>query len=212
VDKISLDQLPTLFVKGHPPFGLKPEVGEGSFCIFDIEEGLQLRFWDCRFTNELEIVTNSDKADGSFHLVFFLNAPGLNLLTDRPIKRNRIWDTAFFSSSSNHRIVIQPVMTVQCLSLSFSKEWLNQILSRGDQDVSIILKKHFTDPGFCMLDCMNLAEKKNVFELSAMATSECIASFYIKSAVLKIIGDFFLKLVEDKALDSIYKKHFKTEE
>ena len=199
--KISLDQLATLFVIGRLHLILIPEAGEGSLYVFDIEKGLQLRFWDCRFSNGLEVNTGSNKADGRSHLVFFLHAPGLNLVTDRTIQKNSIWDTVFFSSASNFKMTIPASVTVQCLSMSFSKEWLSQNLSKGDRDVRTVLKKLIADPAFCKLECMNVVEKKNVLELSAMAISEDIASFYFKSNVLKIIGDFFFKLVEDKFLD-----------
>jgi AraC-like DNA-binding protein len=200
---MSLDQLSTLFVDASLPLILKPEAGEGSLLVFNLEDGLKLRFWDCRLISEVELYNNSNKPNEWFHLAFFLHPPGLQIETDRTVQKNFIWDIVFFSSSSNLRIIIPPSKTVHCLSMSISKGWINRNLLRGNHHVRANLKKLISDRAFSMLDCMNVAEKKNVVELSAMATSDRAVSFYIKSTVLKIISDFFLKMTEDKVLDSI---------
>ena len=200
---MSLDQLPTLFVNGPLPFVLRPEAGEGSLSVFDLEEGLKLRSWYCRLRGEVELYNISNKPNECFHLVFFLDPPGLQIEADRTIRRNSIWDTVFFSSGSTLSIAIPALTSIQCLSMSFSKGWINHNLLRGNHHVRSTLKKLFSDRAFSMLECMNLEEKKNVVELSGMATINDVASFYIKSTVLKIISDFFLKMSEDKVLDSM---------
>jgi hypothetical protein len=196
VRKISLDQLVTL-ANVHLPTVLKPEMGEGSLCAFELEEGLKLRCWNFRLIDEIELFNTGNKHDDSFHLLFFLHSPALHLETSNTIQRISIWDTIFFSSGSQLKIIIPLLAPIQCLSISFSKGWLNNNLSQGNHRVRANLKKLLAKQAFCMLECMNLAEKKIIFELSAMATNDDVASFYIKSTVLKIIGDFLLKIFDE---------------
>ena len=201
---LSLDQLAILFVNDRLPQVIKSEFGQGSMRLIDLEQGLQVRYWNCWLKDALELTLYSSEPDECYHLIFFLELTDVRFVTDHNTQRDSIWDTLFFSSRSNFRIVVPSSSTIQSLSMSFSKRWLNKNLSKGDQAVRTILAKLITDPAFCKVGCMNLAEKRNVAELSTMVINGGVASFYIKSNVLKIVGDFFLTLIEDKALDTVF--------
>jgi len=162
VHKISLDQLSTPFASDRLPIVLKSALGEGSLFLFDLEDGLKLRIWNWRVKDGLELTLNSNKMEAHCHLVFFLHAPDLYLMTGCNVKRNSIWDTVFFSSSSNGKMVIPASATIQCISMSFSNEWLNKNLAKGDQDLRSLLGKLATNSPICMLENMNLEEKKKL--------------------------------------------------
>lgn len=132
-----------------------------------------------------------------FTLAFFLNIKGLQFADNGNfLQQNIIWDTVFISAVSDYKIHIAARARVHGLSISFSKRWLNNNLFEENIAFKNLKEKINTTDSFSLLDSMNSSEKKLIQELLETSWKKYLGSFYIKSAVLKIICDFFYKLKE----------------
>ena len=87
VNKVPFDKLIHLFVKKcercQYGFILPPLEGSGSVQIFDLEKGLQARFWECYFNEALETYNDVSAETGNkyFTLAFFLKTGDYNFVT-----------------------------------------------------------------------------------------------------------------------------------
>ena len=200
VDKVSFNELISLFVKqSEDTFVLDPAIGEGYVQIFDLEKGLQARFWDCCFKNETEIYNDGSSENEKiyFTLAFFLNMQGLEFTNSNPFSQgNIIWDTAFITPACTYKINIAPEVKAHCLNISFSKRWLtNNIL--GSNEAFNTLKEELEMPElFPLLHAMSGEEKSLILELFDSSWKKSFGSFYIKSSILNIISDFFYSIKE----------------
>ncbi len=79
VINIPFDELINLFTKRSVnKFILNRGIGKGYVQIFELEKGLQSRFWDCCFNEDVEMYSDaaSDSENSYFTLAFFLNIQG----------------------------------------------------------------------------------------------------------------------------------------
>ncbi len=109
VIRVPFDKLINLFIqKSERRFVLDPLIGKGYVQIFDLERGLQARFWDCSFNQEIETYSEvtSELHNSYFTLAFFLNMQGLQF-TNRGtvLQENMIWDTVFISAACDYKMV-----------------------------------------------------------------------------------------------------------
>ena len=206
VNKIPFDKLIHLFIKrSGNKFVLDPLVGKGYVQIFNLEKGLQARFWDCFLKEGIEMYSDVDSEieNAYFTLAFFLNMQGLQFAhRDTILRDNKIWDSIFISATSNYKMHIDPKATVHCLSISFSKKWLNNNLLKDNEAFKNLKEKIDTTESFSLLQSMTSSNKKYVQELFDASWKKSLGSFYIKSAVLKIVCDFFYKLKQSETFST----------
>ncbi|MEO6218932.1 MAG: hypothetical protein ABIO81_00785, partial [Ginsengibacter sp.] len=145
--------------KSKQLFILDRSMGRGYLQIFELEAGLQARFWDCFFNQEIE--THSDVAsefENSYvTLAFFLNMSGLQF-TNRGtvLPENIIWDTVFLSAICDYKIHVAPGAVVRCMSISFSKKWLNNNVFKGSEAFDKVREQIDTIESFSILKSMSL--------------------------------------------------------
>jgi AraC-like DNA-binding protein len=197
---IPFDAYGTLFESGPERFlHSKPCSGNGGIQVFNLEKGLQVLLCDCMFHEALEMQGNAKDGNKNpyFTLAFFIDVQRLQFgcNNDIVLEKNNIWDTAFIPSSSGFRMYIPPCTRVYCLSINFSQKWLHRnIPERRGASMNLIGKEHAAE-SFPLLEYMNASEKKLVLELIG-SSENAFGSFYIKSCVLKLISDFFIKVKE----------------
>lgn len=206
VIKLPFDKLIHLFFKeSGNQFSLDTNIGKGYLQIFDLEQGLQARLWDCSFEKVIEMYNDVDVTSENwyFSLAFFLKIHGLQFANKGSIlEENTIWDTIFLSSISNYKIHIASKATISCLSVSFSKKWLNNNVLKSNKAFKN-LKVHLdTTASFSLLESMSISEKGMIQELLDASWEKAFGSFYIKSVVLKIIYDFFSTLSEKQTFNT----------
>src|SRR5215216_768416 len=123
-NKVPFNKHINLFVKrSEHRFILSRSAGKGYVQIFDLEKGLQARFWDCCIKEGIEMYSDvsSEIENAYFTLAFFLNMQGLRFAErDRFLPENIIWDTVFISAASNYKMYMAPKARGYCLSISFS--------------------------------------------------------------------------------------------
>ncbi len=198
VKKISFNNLLTLFIKNtEHSFVLDAVEGNGYVRQFELEKGLQVRLWNCRFINEIELYSDvTVKANNKyFTLAFFPDSKGLLIAPGiTPLQENKIWDTIFMSDVSDYKIYISAMVSVQCVSISLSANWLNNNIF-NDNETFISLKENIiSHEYFSLIGSMNSSQKILIEELLNELWRTALGTFYIKSSVLNLISDFFYKL------------------
>lgn len=199
--KVVFGEIVNLQIKKRKgPLPLEPCIAEGSVQVFNFVEGLQARFWDCSFDDEIE--TYGELSAGFranyFTLVFFLNVDRCEGDDDDAIilQDNVIWDTVFISSKSNYNLHVFPTFKGQCLSISFSKKWLDDNILNAGETVKNLKERIKKTDVFPWVECMDASERKVVQDAFCYSLKKSLGSFYVKSAVLKILSDFFFKIKE----------------
>src|SRR3954470_14696083 len=134
--KISFTHLTRLFQQECEDLSiLTPYTGKGFVQIFSLEKGLQTKFWDCSFNEGIEMFGDFGFAENTyFNLAFFLNTQGL-LFANRgqTYREQMVLDTVFISALSNYRMFIPQNIRYRCLTISFSKKWLNNHVFQGNE-------------------------------------------------------------------------------
>lgn len=197
---VSFNKIHTLFTDvSAQMMQLEPDTGNGVIQIFKIEKGLQARVWDCTFNQCLEVFCDADVENENTHfkLAFFLDMQGLRFSSKEiNTPQSTIWNTIFIAPNSYFKISVLPKSRVLCLSISFSKKWLEQNLSGCDNAGKNLKHKIFTMKSFWLPEQMNTSEKELVRALINQPFKTELGSFYLKSAVLQLISDFLGKLNE----------------
>lgn len=204
---VSFHQLNNLFTKkSGTGLHLDYPIGDGHVEIYTLAKGLQARFWSCQVAQQVELFgdDNNNVNPSYFTLVFFLNTRGFRFANDTAcLAENITWDSIFISNRSICKILIAPGMKVECLSISFSKQWLRTNVL--DKNAGFDKIKETVDSGaFTLIGLMNAAEKKLVTDLINVSGKGSLGSFSITCGVLKMISDFFLKLKERDTLTVKY--------
>ena len=198
--KVSFNELSSLFVRqSEHTLVLEPAIGKGLVHIFDLEKGLQVRFWNCSFNEEVEIYNDGSNEDKKryFTLAFFLNRQGLKFASNTILfQENIIWDTAFITPGCDYKIYIPSGGRAYCLNISFSERWFNNNILKSNEAFNTLKEKMDIPELFPLFECMNLEERKSILELFDSSWKKPFGSFYIKSAILRITSDFFYKLKE----------------
>lgn len=182
--QVTFDRLANLFTTNSESVSvLEPPIGEGLVQIFDLAKGLQVKFWDCSFKEGIEIYSNAQTsfANTNFTLAFFPVTKGFRFGNrDSPLKESIIWDTLLFSSNANYKMYISPNIKSQCISISFSKNWLNENVFKGNDAFKSLEEKMFVGESFSLLDSMNASEKKWIDDLLNISWKKSMGSFSTK--------------------------------
>lgn len=206
VNAVTYEKVIDLFVKrSEKKLILAPSIGKGYVQIFDLEKGLQARFWDCCLNEEMDLYSDAEHEieNAYFTLAFFLNPEVLQFAEKGTfLQKNIIWDTLFISAVSEYKMHIASTSRVHCLSISFSKKWLNNNVFREKEAFETLKEEIDRAESFSLLESMNSSEKETIKELLHASWKKSLGSFYIKSAVLKIVCDFFYKLKEKQSPDT----------
>ena len=199
-NSIPYENLTNLFIKeSEGMYVLKPNIGNGSVQIFHLSRGLEARFWNCNFNQEIELYGNMSPEikNRYFTLVCFLDTTGLRIYSsDTSLNQNFIWNTMFISAKSNYKMYISPFINGQCISISFTKTWLDQNILEPNVAFHHLKQQVKAIDSFSLLGEMNASQKKVVAELLDFSWKKSLGTFYIKSSVLKIISDFLYKIKE----------------
>jgi AraC-like DNA-binding protein len=204
VYRIPFDNLHTHF-KGMPGQHAATDcsVGMGLVRVFNVEAGLQAKVWDCTSAEALELFYEAETTTAStyFTLAFFLQMEGLQFANNRtPFQEYIIWDTLFISSASCLRMSVPPSTRIHCLTISFSKKWLNQNLLTRDSVYEQLQQKITSPDGFIMQEYMHASERQFVATLVNESLHTSVPIFYVKACVLKTLSDFFNKIKEKQIL------------
>ena len=91
---------------------------------------------------------------------------------------------------------IAPHSHVCCLSISFSKKWLDNNVLTDSKAFKSLREKIEAHKSFSLLESMNGSEKEAVQELLNASSKKSFGLFYVKCQILKIACDFFYKIRE----------------
>lgn len=183
---------------GESEIQLDKKVGDGSIKALDIEDGLQIRIWDCMFNTELNILrkTNDNPSDKTFTLVYYLTPGSFSLqsLTGNGTI-NSLWDTAFMTSDAEFSVQIMPGRPMQCLSLNFTPEWLQQnIFIDIDFHDHFFQQQVFDTKPFVVFESLNNNEKMVISNLFQNKYHQSFGKFFFRSKALNLLTEFFLKM------------------
>lgn len=205
VNKVPFEKVIDLFIeRSENKFVLNPAYGKGYGQTFELEKGLQARFWDCCFNEGIEFFSNENPKIENTHftLAFFFKMQGLRFAHKGTfLQENLVWDTLFISASTDYKINIIPNVRLQCLGISFSKKWHENNVFKDNDAFNKLKAKINSTNEFSLLESMSVSEKKMMEELLEESWKKSLGTFYIKSAVLKIVCDFFYKLKEKQGLN-----------
>jgi AraC-like DNA-binding protein len=201
---VSFHDLENLFVRQSATARiLAYPVGAGHVEVYTLAKGLQARFWNCEVNQQMELFGDecSTENPAYFTLAFFLSTSGFRFANKAAcLAENITWDTVFISDRSVCKLIIAPRMKVECLSISFSKEWLRTNVLEIGSGFQKIKETVYDCGAFSLLGSMTAGEKKLVTALLKESGKGALGSFSIKCGVLKMISDFFLKLKERDTL------------
>jgi AraC-like DNA-binding protein len=205
---VSFNQLEDLFIKQSDTARiLDYPVGAGHVEVYTLAKGLQARFWNCEVNQQVELFGDESVRvnPAYFTLAFFLNTSGFRFANKSAcLAENITWDTVFISDRSVCKLIIAPGMKVECLSISFSKQWFRINVLEKTGGFEKIRETVYDSGAFSLLGSMTASEKKLVTELLKVSGKGSLGSFSIKCGVLKMISDFFLKLKERDTLTANY--------
>ncbi|TDH24015.1 AraC family transcriptional regulator [Segetibacter sp. 3557_3] len=193
---IAFGELIRFFIKSsETTYVLDPFLGSGNVKVFKLEHGLYVRLWDCSFDHAIELVNEEffDVRKQYYTLAFFLDLAGVKFAHHGTYAgENKIWDTALIPADSDYKIAMDARAKVNCFSVSFSKKWLdaNNINLSSKPGENQHTSKLFP----ATLQSMTVAEKKLLSEIATSSFNNPLGSFYLRSAVLKIVCDFFYKI------------------
>ena len=206
VNKISFDKFLDCFIKRSENRSvLIQPVGKGYVQTFRLESGLEAKFWNCCFNEELVLEGSTDYQveNTYFTLALFLNLDGLAFnYDDFLLKENTIWDIVFISSTTTFKIHVSPQSRIQCLTISFSTRWLIRNLKKNNIIFEPLTEEIKPTSSPLLLEAMTSSDKMFIEELFDASLNKKLGTFYVKSAALKIVWDFFLKLKKEKCSDN----------
>ena len=205
---VSFDQLSDLVSNRKvSPLKLNTLASDGHVEIHNLGKGLQARCWSCNINESLELFgeQNNSNNPAYFTLAFFSNTKGFRFACRSAcLPENISWDSIFFSDRSVCKILISPGMKVDCLTISFSKQWFQQNVLERTSASQKIKETVYNASSFPLLGSMTSADKNLVTRLLEISGKHSLGSLNIKCGVLKLISDFFLKLKERDAITSSY--------
>jgi AraC-like DNA-binding protein len=205
---VSFEQLSDLVTNTKvSPLELNTLASDGHVEIHNLAKGLQARCWSCNINEPLELFGEENKRNDPayFTLAFFLNTKGFRFACRSAcLPENISWDCIFFSDRSVCKILIAPGMKVDCLTISFSKQWFQQNVLQKTTAFQKIKETVYNSSCFPLLGSMTATDKNLVARLVEISGKDSLGSLNIKCGVLKLISDFFLKLKERDSITTNY--------
>lgn len=173
--------------------------------VIDIEPGLQLRIWDCTFTNGLGVLRQSkhkNTPQRTYTLLYFLT-PDSSVLEDCERSEaviNEVWNTVLMSSDATFKVQLLPGKTLRCVSVNFSAGWLQKNVW-SDISLHHKLLQSFTydaDP-FILFESISKVERRISESLFADMDQKEFGKFFWRSRVLNLVTSFFSRLSEKQS-------------
>lgn len=186
-------------LNGESEIRLDQKAGDGAIKVLDIEEGLQIRIWDCTFNTELNIHrrTCENPADKTFTLVYYLT-PGTFSLQGTPGTNGTIshlWNTVFMTSDAEFNVQIMPGRPMQCLSLNFTPQWLqDNIFVDADFHDNFFQHQVIDTKPFVVFESINNNEQMVIGNLFQNKYHQSFGKFFFRSKALNLLTEFFLKM------------------
>jgi len=192
----TFERLPHLFIKSSPGLLiLKPDIGKGSVQFFQLDRGLEARFWNCTFNAGVELYgdNGSNARSRYFTLLCFQDTNAFTLCHSNTFLHKKIlWNTAFLSSNCSCKMQIAPGINSRCLSISFTETWFRQNLH--ESKANPMPQKLNELESMSLVGNLHKAEMKIVEELMDFSWKNSFGTFYIKSHVLKLISDVMYRV------------------
>jgi AraC-like DNA-binding protein len=178
---------------------LDKPVGDGTIAVIDIENGLQIRIWDCAFINDLEIDRRPTPCTGdcTFTIVYYLTPGSFKLAEGQnlPSVINRLWNTVLISSNAAFKVNILGKQPLKCLSINFTREWLQQnILEDIDFTGHLLFKSIEEKSPFVIFESLAQGEKEIIAGMFDNKFHQSFGKFFFRSKTLNLLTEFFLKL------------------
>ena len=183
-------------------FHLDTSIGDGEIQVFNLEEGLQARIWDCMFHQGIELVNEPviPAEQPYYTLAFFADTSGLQLINNKTaVQVQPAWNYLLLSAVSDYQLHILPNTKMRCLSISFSSNWLNRVLITTPHLKNIANKIQEAEK-LSLAAVMDDEEREQLYQLLEMDKRTPFQTFFIKSGVLKIMSDKFQKLDQSSGL------------
>lgn len=177
-------------------FVLNPSIGEGSVQRFGLEEGLEVWVLDCSLNQEIEIQQYLIKTEQEtcFTVTYFLELNEIKLSICMENWQVGIHqDRLLLSQLHDQSLWLAPMSRIRCLCISFSKSWLSNI-SEGNPKLHKIYESICATENIIISDAMTSAEKEQIEELFNLSKENQFGTFYVRTAVLKIMIDFLRDL------------------
>jgi len=202
--RIPLETLTTFFdEKSDNLFLLKASVGSGCVQRFELDRGLEARFWMCRFDEQMELIGNVQPEYKSryFTLICFEDPSDLRLcMSDSSLSENIFWDTIFLSANFRYGIIIPPNIETRCVSISFTNTWFRHNVLDCNHRFQPLKQQLEAIRSFSVLGRMSATEKKLIEDLLNTDWKKSFGTFYIKAAVVKILIDVLHRINERESL------------
>ncbi len=201
--KLSLNKISNLFT-GTADSGLllDTSTGDGFIQSFKLEKGLRVNILDCSFFEGIELYNKEgeDKEQQPcFTLAYFPDRNGRELITDaNRFQKPAFWNSVFFSAASDFRIAIEPATRCRCVSVSFSRDWLLNVL-QTNHTLHDLKEKVSRMEKLKVMQSMTPEERELLEELFLGPKQQHFRSFYIKAAVLKLVCDFLQSFRNEQA-------------
>jgi AraC-like DNA-binding protein len=185
--------------KSDSIISLDETTGEGTIQVLDIEDGLQIRIWDCMFNSELNIhrKVSPNPGDKTFTLVYYLT-PGTFVLENcsaAPGAITTLWNTVFMTSDSEFKVRILPNKPIRCLSLNFTPEWLQKNIFSDVDFHDHFFHQQLMDPKpFVMFESLTQIEERVISSLFQSQDQRSFGKLFFRSKALNVMIEFFLKI------------------
>jgi AraC-like DNA-binding protein len=183
----------------HNNLKLDPSAGTGSIQVLDIEEGLQIRIWDCNLHTELNLHRQQMDEPGqrTFTLVFYLTPESFKIESSAGFRGNisELWNTVFLSSDADLKLRIVPGKDLQCLSINFTSEWLeNNLLIDEDFKDHFIAQTIAEQKPFIIFESLTHNEELVINNLFYNKYHQAFGRFFFRSKALNLLTEFFIKI------------------
>jgi AraC-like DNA-binding protein len=177
---------------------LNSHAGIGTIQVLDIEEGLQIRIWDCTLATELSIhrKTSSNASDKTFTLVYYMT-PGSFVLEDCTSSGtiNKLWNTVFMTSDAEFKVKILQDMPMQCLSVNFTPIWLQKnIFTDIDFQDHFFQQQVMKTKPFVMFESISHNEELVIVNLFRNKYHPSFGKFFFRSKALNLLTEFFVRV------------------
>ena len=168
--------------------------------MYPIEDGLTAHLWDVRFWKDAEIFSTPEVSDSKYTVAFFPDARELRLWHDGCwLKKNPSWNM-MFAKTSNLRIYLSAAIRYRCLLINFTKAWICESVARTTDHLLCNEGPADFNNETELQNSMNAHEMKTVLEIFENSCRRLLGGLYIKSLVLKLISDYFIRTTVDKHL------------
>lgn len=183
---------------------LETEMGIGNIRFIRIEPGLQLRLWDCLFTNGHGILRHANyeiTSGRNFTLIYFMTPESVALEECQQSSAviNEVWNIAWMSSDAIFRAQLLPAKPFRCISISFSAEWWQKNVLA---DIALNKPGLVSPEPFVFFESQSAVERRVNESLLEHADKKEFGKFFWRSGVLNLVTAFFMRMAESSSWES----------